>query len=83
MTKRVSAADGAAALYTLRLFVTKFPRFLLSRFGIPPSISRKVFTCVKRWSDDDRLEYGGYHDAPDVLTQYWDGTHSLHRGTGS
>jgi SAM-dependent methyltransferase len=70
-------------LYTFRFFATKFPRFLLWRFGIPPSISRKLFSCVKRWSDDDRLAYVGSYDARDVLTRYWDGTHALHDGTSS
>jgi SAM-dependent methyltransferase len=69
-------------LYTFRFFATKFPRFLLSRFGIPPSISRKLFSCVKSWSDDERLAYVGADDAREVLTRYWDGTHGLHGGTG-
>jgi 2-polyprenyl-3-methyl-5-hydroxy-6-metoxy-1,4-benzoquinol methylase len=61
-----------------RASATKFPRFFLSQWWRRPlQVRRKIFTCVKRWSEDPRLQYAGPYDQRGILAKYWDGSRWL------
>jgi SAM-dependent methyltransferase len=59
----------------------KFPKFLKEYSGHHKlSICRKIFSCTKRWSaDDKRLDPESMKlSQQQILERYWDGVHGMH-----
>jgi SAM-dependent methyltransferase len=59
----------------------KFPKFLRVYAGHHKlSVCRKIFSCVKAWSTDDkRIDPAAMHlSQAQILQRYWDGIHGLH-----
>ncbi|MGO9008186.1 MAG: class I SAM-dependent methyltransferase [Beijerinckiaceae bacterium] len=60
----------------------KFPKFFMDNAGhFKISVCRKIFSCVKTWSDDKRInsfQLDTTKVSPeDILQRYWDGYHGI------
>jgi SAM-dependent methyltransferase len=65
-----------------KFLAEKFPKFFQDHAGRKLGVCRKIFSCVKNWSDDERIKPlstdFGTLSQKDIMERYWDGHHGLH-----